>query len=253
MLICRSIAQFGDVGDTNPVDISIKKEERMESVCKDPTMSDGSAYQGLAVNVARETGERLLLLVHGYGADENDLAPLTDLIDPEGRFLTLCPRGPFDLTPGTGAAWYDRDTNGDVDQVSFCGSLVLLDQLVDGVCAKTGLEPSEMVIIGFSQGAAMALASSLRDSTRPRPAGVAALSGSIPEQSWLEYGWSAHDLPPVYVQHGLDDQVVSVDQGRRTRDMLRGHGIDVEYHEYPMQHEINGASLADLRTWLGKR
>jgi phospholipase/carboxylesterase len=106
------------------------------------------------------------------------------------------------------------------------------------------------VVIGFSQGAAMTFALGLRDSTRPRPAAIAGLSGSIPEPPWLEYAWTASDLPPTYVQHGLDDHVVPIDRARHTRQVLERHHLELEYHEYNMQHEINAPSLTDVRLWL---
>ena len=58
-------------------------------------------------------GDRLLVLLHGYGADENDLAPLVQHIDPDGRFTSVCFRAPIDLNP-FGAAWYERGADGDV-------------------------------------------------------------------------------------------------------------------------------------------
>ena len=98
----------------------------------------------------------------------------------------------------------------------------------------------------------MALALSLRETSKARPAGVACLSGMLQEPDWLVYGWDSVGLPPVLVQHGTQDQMVPIARGHRTRDTLAAHGVIAEYHEYPMQHEIRPESIADLRSWLTK-
>ena len=208
----------------------------------------GSVAQ-LTVNPVGGGGDRLLVLIHGYGADENDLAPLAPIIDQDGRFATICPRGPIDL-PFGGAAWYDRSDDGVIDQLSFCRSIILLDRMIDEITGANRFDPARTVIVGFSQGAAMTLALALRETTRVRPAAVAALSGSIQLPDWFTYDWKAPDLPPVLQQHGTHDPVVEIGRGHHTRSVLQEHGIDLEYREYPMQHEITQDSIADLQSWL---
>jgi phospholipase/carboxylesterase len=206
-------------------------------------------------------GDRLLLLVHGYGADEHDLAPLAPLLDSDGRFFTVCPRGPIDVHPFGGAAWYDRSEDGVIEPGSFQRSVLALDGLIAALCEQRGLQRRQAVVIGFSQGGAMALAVSLRETTVARPAGVACLSGMLPSVDGLRYAWddteawaatAPADFPALYVQHGTYDPLVDVERGRRTREVLRSHGIEPEYHEYPMQHEIRPESIIDLRAWIDR-
>ncbi|MDH4146883.1 MAG: phospholipase [Acidimicrobiia bacterium] len=208
----------------------------------------------LRVNVVGSAGagpaSRLLVLIHGYGADEHDLAPLASLVDPGGDFFTICPRGPYDVAPHGGAAWYERGPDAEIDPSSFQGALVALDHLVDAFCGARRFDRSETVVVGFSQGAAMALALALRASGKARPSRVAALSGTLQQPEWLVYDWAAADLPPVFVQHGTEDPVVDVERGRRTRSELERHGLAVTYREYPMAHEITRESIADLAEWL---
>lgn len=206
----------------------------------------------LRVNAVGTTGagRRLLVLIHGYGADENDLAPLARAIDPAGDYYTICPRGPIDLEGSPGAAWYDRSAEGEVDEASYQASVLALSHLIEGANQQLGLNPAETVIIGFSQGAAMTYSVGLRETTRPRPAGIACLSGRFQEPDWMVHGWSAPDLPKVLIQHGTQDAVVSVDQGRASRDSLASHGITATYGEYPMAHEIRNESIADLQAWM---
>ena len=211
----------------------------------------------LQLNVvgSRGPGTRLLVLVHGYGADEHDLAPLAPLVDPDGRFFVVCPRGPYSLGDGGlpygGASWYHFTGDG-ADPASFQGSLIALDHSVDAVCAARGLDRRRAVFAGFSQGGSMVLALTLRASAKPRPAAVACLSGFLHRPDWLVYDWDAADLPPAYVQHGTYDPLLPVERGRDVAETLRGHGLAVTWHEYPMQHEIRPESIVDLRAFLAE-
>lgn len=205
-------------------------------------------------------GDRLLLLIHGYGADEHDLAPLSGVLDPEGRFTAVCPRGPIKLVgPGMGgASWYEPSDGDEIEAGSFQRSILGLDHLIDAVCEQRGLRRAATVVVGFSQGGATALAVSLRDTTKSRPAGVACLSGMLPDPPWLRYLWEADapgpadGVPALYVQHGTVDPMVDIGRGRHTQETLRRHGIEPEYHEYAMGHEISPESLATLRHWLDR-
>lgn len=205
----------------------------------------------LQLNVVGSTGagDRLLLLVHGYGADEHDLAPLAPHLDPEGRFFAVCPRGPLTVEPFGGASWYHFGDGG-ADEATLEGSLIQLDHAVDAVCEARGFDRARAVFVGFSQGGSMVLALALRRSAKARPAAVACLSGFLHEPDWLLYDWGAPDLPPVYVQHGTYDPLLPVERGRGAAGRLRQQGVDVTFREYPMEHEIRPESILDLRAFL---
>lgn len=214
----------------------------------------------LQANVVGSTGEgpRVMLLIHGYGADEFDLAPLAPMLDPDGRFFVICPRGPIDVAPFGGAAWYHRSDDGVIDPASFQHAVLELDYLLDAACEDRQAAREDAVVVGFSQGGAMSLAVSLRETTKTQPAGVACLSGMLQMPEWFRYVWqtehwspqAAARQPALYVQHGLYDPMVDIARGRHTRDTLTAEGIRLEYHEYPMAHEIRPESVLDLRTWL---
>ena len=108
----------------------------------------------------------MLLLLHGYGADERDLGGLLPYLDPEVTSLTVLPRGRVAAPPGF--AWFDI-ASPDPDAVrrpAFTESLDRVDDLLDAVCAEHGMEREEAVVAGFSQGGGLALALGLR-SQRP--------------------------------------------------------------------------------------
>lgn len=190
--------------------------------------------------------EGLLVLVHGRGADEHDLYPLLDLLDPERRLLGVTPRGPLSLPPG-GAHWYAVHEIGYPDPRTFLPTYSALSDWLDGL----GFEPERTVIGGFSQGAVMTYALGL-GAGRPRPAALVALSGFIPTVAGFEVELEP-PLPPVAIGHGTLDPVISVDWSRRARERLETAGAEVLYREYPLPHAVDPRLLAELAPWLASR
>ena len=193
----------------------------------------------------RQEPDRLLLLIHGKGADEHDLEPLISHLDPESRFLTVLPRAPLPFMGGW--QWYDTDgiPRGGPELIS---SVDALDDLLDSCCAEYGFERAKAIVAGFSQGCAVTLALGLRRSHRPRPAGLLGMSGFLPERDGLEYDFAA--ASPVLIQHGIFDPVISVDHGRQAAARLVAAEVPVVYREYPMAHQVADESLHDTRAWL---
>jgi thioredoxin len=192
--------------------------------------------------------ERVLLLVHGLGADERDLGELLPYLDPDGHFATVLPRGLVSAPPGF--AWYEWSPDGRFDTAGFAASLEALDDLLDEACAEHGLARDEAVVGGFSQGAGMMLALALRRSGRPRPAAVLAMSPALPGLDALDVDWEAAKTLPLLVQHGSEDPLVPV---QRTRDLAReleAQGLPVVYGEYPMAHQVALESVQQARGWL---
>ncbi len=202
--------------------------------------------------VGPPTAKRVLLLAQGYGADERDLGGLLPYLDPEGRFLTVLPRGPVAAPPGF--AWYDAASiTGDSPAGQpFLDSLDALDALLDEVCATHGLERAEAIVGGFSQGGALAVALGLRRRERPHPAGVIALSSYLPQVEGVEYDWEGAKDVPVLVQHGTEDPMIKVERGRALATTLMEHGVPVVYGEYPMGHAVALESVQAAHGWVGQ-
>jgi phospholipase/carboxylesterase len=190
--------------------------------------------------------EGLLVLIHGRGANEHDLFPLLDLLDPERRLLGVTPRGPLSLPPG-GAHWYVVQEIGYPDPATFLPSYAALSEWLDGL----GFAPERTVIGGFSQGAVMTYALSL-GSGRPRPAASVALSGFMPTVPGFELDLEA-PLPPFAIGHGTFDPVISVEWSRRAKETLEAAGADVLYREYPLPHAVDPRFLGELAPWIASR
>src|SRR4051794_16320818 len=184
--------------------------------------------------------EGALILLHGRGADERDLYPLLDLLDPKRRLVGYTPGGPLALPPG-GRHWYAVPRVGYPDPATFFASLEALEQFVDA----TGVPPERTVLGGFSQGTAMSYALGLR-AGRPRPAAILALSGFIPTVEGWEADLESRRGMPVAIGHGTRDPVIPVEFAHEARDRLTAAGLDVTYHESPIPHTIDPRFLATL-------
>lgn len=198
--------------------------------------------------VAGSSAERLLLMVHGLGADERDLGGLLPHLDPEGRFVTVLPRGPVSAPPGF--AWYQWSGPGSVDLDGFNDSLDALDDLFDASCSEHGMPREQAIVGGFSQGAGTTLALALRRSDRPHPAGVLAMSPALPSLDAVDADWEAAKTMPVLVQHGTDDPLVPVGRSRELARTLEAKGVPLTYGEYPMAHQVALESVQQAKAWL---
>jgi phospholipase/carboxylesterase len=184
----------------------------------------------------------LLVLFHGRGADERDLFPLLDLLDPQRRLLGVTPRGPLSLPPG-GAHWYAFKQLGYPDPATFLETYAAVAEWLDG------FDFEHVMLGGFSQGAVMTYALGL-GAGRPRPDRLVALSGFMPNVPGFELSLEP-PLPPAAIGHGSYDDVIPVEFGRQARDALEAAGGEVLYREYPLGHGVDPGFLAELAPWLG--
>ncbi len=189
-----------------------------------------------------------LVLLHGRGADEDDLYPLLDMLDPDRRLVGATARGPLSLPPG-GAHWYAVRQVGYPDPDTFRPTYARLGAWLDAFLAQHGVAVASTVVGGFSQGTVMSYSLSL-GTGRPRPAGVIALSGFIPTVEGFELDLTRAPGLPVAIGHGTLDPVIGVELGRGARDTLTAAGADVTYREAQMGHSIDPRFLATLPAWV---
>jgi phospholipase/carboxylesterase len=188
--------------------------------------------------------EGALVLLHGRGADEHDLFPLLDFLDPERKLLGLTPRGPYSFPPG-GAHWYALREVGYPDPPTFHDSYSRLGEWLGGL----GFAPERIAVGGFSQGSVMSYAVSLGQG-RPAPAALIALSGFIPTVPGFELDLESRTDLPVAIGHGSFDPIIGVEWGRRANATLEAAGFDVLYRESPLPHAVDPTFLRELAPWL---
>lgn len=209
------------------------------------------ADSGLTFRERPAAGEPggLLVLHHGRGTDESDLIGLADALDPERRLHVAAPRGPLALPGLPGFHWYVVRQVGHPDPETFHASFGALAAFHDGLWRRTGVGPERTVLGGFSMGSVMSFALGLAGD-RPAPAGILAFSGFVPKVD----GWRA-DLDSrtglrAFVAHGRADPVIGVGFSHEARDLLRAGGVDVEYRESNVAHQIHPAHVGPAAEWL---
>ena len=178
------------------------------------------------------TASALVVLLHGYGANGDDLIPLADEWRrqlPDAAFAA--PNAPEQI-PGNwgGLQWFGlsfRDPGEYWRGVE--ASAPLLDAFLDAELARFGLPPDRLALVGFSQGCMMALHVGPR--RRTAPAGLVGLSGRLAGPEHLEREIKVR--PPTLLAHGEDDELIPVDALHAAREALSRAGVPVEWHVQP--------------------
>jgi phospholipase/carboxylesterase len=200
-----------------------------------------------AVAEPPEGGPAALVLLHGRGADEHDLFPLLDALDPERRLLGVTPRGPLSLPPG-GAHWYALGGLPTPDPVTFWPTFEAASAWLDELPV-----PLERTVLGgFSQGAVMSWALGLGRGAAKRPAAIVALSGFMPVVEGLELDFAELEGYPVAIGHGSLDEIIPAAFGRQARERIEPFRPDLLYCEYPLPHTIDPGFLPDLRDFVAR-
>jgi phospholipase/carboxylesterase len=200
---------------------------------------------------ATDDPEGLLVLHHGRGADEHDLLPLGDALDPRRRLHVVTPRAPLTLPGGPGYHWYLVPRVGHPDPETFHATYRELARFHDELWQRTGIAPASTVLGGFSMGSVMSYALGLAGD-RPTPAGILAFSGFVPTvEGWLPAPATRKELP-VFIAHGRNDPVIDVELARRGNDLLREEGLEVEYHESAGAHHIDPAHIPPALHWVDR-
>jgi phospholipase/carboxylesterase len=187
-----------------------------------------------------------LVLLHGRGADENDLHPLLDLLDPERKLLGVTPGGPLRLPPG-GRHWYALGGIPTPDPETFLATAPRLAGFLDAL----PVPPERILLGGFSQGTVMSWAMALGPD-RPRPAAVLALSGFLPRVPGYPLDPGRLAGAPVAVAHGTLDPVIPSRFGAEAAETLAAAGADVLRLESDVPHMVDPAWVEPLRALVAR-
>jgi len=193
----------------------------------------------------------LLLLLHGYGSNEEDLFSFAAQLPDE--YLIISVRAPYTL-PGYGFAWYaidfDADMNKFTDDVQAVQSRDLIANFINEVIENYPVDKDNITLIGFSQGAILSYAVAL---TYPEKISrVAALSGYLHNTIIGDVNSEKLNKLHFFTSHGVVDQVIPADWARKAPEFLKTLGLDVEYHEYNAGHGVAPQNFYDLLNWLNK-
>ena len=201
-----------------------------------------------------------VIWLHGLGADGHDFEPIVpELVAPDWPALRFVfPHAPMRAVTINGGArmraWYDivgADIASRQDETGVRESIAAVEELIARE-AERGVVPANLLLAGFSQGGAIALAAGLRHAQRL--AGIVALSTYLPiAQTTAAERSTANADVPIFMAHGSHDPVVPQTLGSHSRDHLTALGLAIDWHSYPMAHQVCAEEIADLRRWMGAR
>jgi len=213
-------------------------------------------YTILKPRVITQTNPPVLVILHGYGADEFDLLPISSRLDP--LLLTISIQAPIELAWG-GYSWYHLEQTPSGlhgDHKTRIESEDLLIKELPRMIAKENGDPNNIYLMGFSQGAAMCYAIIGRHdliniglSVR----GVMALSGYVPDdvrESLLHKDLS--DIP-FFLSHGIGDELIPPRAMHNAQSILELAGAKTFAKEYETGHGLTEETVSDLRNWLEKQ
>lgn len=192
----------------------------------------------------------VVIMLHGYGSDENDLFSFAP--DLDDNFLVVSARAPVPIQP-FGNIWYQINLEPGAEKFTndeqAKKSRDLIVRFIDEVVENYNADPDKVTLFGFSQGAILSYAAAL--SHPEKISQVVAMSGYI-HKDLLKKGYTDNDFSRLrfYSSHGSMDEVIPITWDRQTKPFLADLGIDSTYSEFPVGHGVSPANFAEVKAWL---
>jgi phospholipase/carboxylesterase len=195
----------------------------------------------------------LLIMMHGYGSDENDLFSFASELPKELFIISV--KAPHPMQP-YGNAWYainfDADKGKWSDNEEAIESRDLIATFIDEVVTTYPVNKNNVSLLGFSQGTILSYAVALTYPEKIK--NIIALSGYINKdifpQDIENRDYSKLDF---YCSHGSSDQVIPVNWARLTSPILDSLNIKYKYSEFPVGHGVAPQNFYELKDWLSTR
>ncbi|MAN59777.1 MAG: phospholipase [Flavobacteriaceae bacterium] len=193
-----------------------------------------------------------IIMLHGYGSDENDLFSFADALPNTYHIISL--KAPIPMQP-YGNAWYAihfNNTDGKFsDAEQAIASRDLVANCIDSAIEAYNLDQKKITLLGFSQGTILSFAVAL--SYPEKVKNVIGLSGYVNEDI-LKDGYESKRLDHlrVYSSHGSVDQVIPVQWARKTKPFFEKLNVPIVYSEFPVGHGVAPQNFMEFKQWLEK-
>ena len=192
----------------------------------------------------------LILLLHGYGSNEEDLFSFATELPEEYYIISV--RAPYDMQYGA-FAWYainfDADENKFSDHEQAKVSRDLIAGFIDELIQTYPIDAQKVTLVGFSQGAILSYAVALSYPEKVQK--VVAMSGYLNLEIVAEdYLKNNFNNLKIFASHGTVDQVIPVEWARKTPAILENLGINITYKEYPIGHGVAPQNFYDFKNWI---
>lgn len=202
-----------------------------------------------------------VICLHGFGADNADLFPLAQYLDPKSQWDWIFPNAPLEVPIGggfMGRAWFPVDLE-DLNRRMSSGvprdqglenpkGLVQARNAIDEMLKNIETPRSNIVMAGFSQGAMMAIDTVLRSEEQMK--GLVIFSGAlVNETEWTSWA-PRHGGLPFFQSHGQSDPLLSYDGAKRLNKTLKSGGLRGELQGFPGGHEIPPPTIMGAAKFL---
>jgi len=213
----------------------------------------------IVLNYGEGEPAHTIIWLHGLGATANDFPPIVPELGLDGsraiKFVfPQAPNRPITINGGYAMpGWYDIKGMSLEEKQDIGGmreSQAMLEGLIDAEVTR-GIEASNIIIAGFSQGGAVAYYTITRSQTKL--AGVIALSTYLPFAEQTEVEQSGINVTtPILANHGTHDPVVPLTYGADSVDSLKKLSYQLEWKTYPMEHQVVMEQIQDIGRWINK-
>lgn len=208
--------------------------------------------------IVMETGDNpqgTVIWMHGLGADAHDFEPIVPMLKLNQSLRFVFPNAPVRPVTINGGmemrAWYDIDlSNPTVGTDDIRESAEDVRALITAEL-HSGMQSSQIVLAGFSQGGVIATYLGLRYDERLR--GIMALSTYLHDHEHVaeEVSFASVDVP-IFMAHGIQDPMIPITRAITARETLLGLNYQVEWHEYGMGHQVCPQEISDIEQWLNR-
>lgn len=196
-----------------------------------------------------ETGNPLLLMLHGYGSNEEDLFSLAEELDE--RFLVCSLRAP--ITRGYNSyCWFEVDDTRNPININLVQAKISNESIlkfIDEISIDYKIDKSKIFLMGFSQGGIISLHTTFTNPEKIK--NVAVLSGKLSKMT-VERITNFEELKniKIFMSHGIYDEVIRISNSRESKELLEKLKLDLFYKEYNSAHNIDYENLRDLQSWF---
>ncbi|MEK4426285.1 alpha/beta hydrolase [Solibacillus sp. FSL K6-1523] len=200
-------------------------------------------YKHLAPRIEGDKHPAIFLL-HGLGSNEQDLIQLVESFSTQCHIFSL--QGPIEHRPGY--AFYTFEEEGKPARSIFDKVVKVTEDFIHEAIEVYQLDPTQIYIVGFNQGAAIAQSLAVVMGNEIR--GTAALSGYLPEFVALEYSKKAMDQSKIFISHGEYDYDFPLVWAEQSAAFFNDYGTNVTFKTYPVGHGVNEQNIQDLVAFI---
>jgi phospholipase/carboxylesterase len=188
------------------------------------------------------------VLIHGRAGNEDVMWVFARTI-PE-NWLIVAPRA-IKVDPDGGYSWHPRQPDAWPSLNQFEEAVTAVSHFIQALPSLYQADPNRIYLMGFSQGAALALATAIRQPGLVQ--GIAGLVGFVPEESETALAAAPLKNLPIFMAVGTQDERIPTERARQGAEILKTAAAQLDYHEYDTGHKLNAQGLGDLTEWWGKR